>query len=93
VACHYDIAERFDEAIAHFTEVVAGYEHLLGPEHPDTQSYRNGLAFLLQRAGRPGEAITFLARNLAEQEHRLGPGHPTTEATRASITRLHPPAP
>jgi hypothetical protein len=52
VACHYDIKERFDEAIAHFTAVVTGYEHLLGPDHPDTRSYRGGLAFLLQRAGR-----------------------------------------
>lgn len=51
VACHYDIAERFDEAIAHFAAVVAGYEHLLGPDHPDTRSYRNGFAFLLHRAG------------------------------------------
>ncbi|MEP7026765.1 MAG: tetratricopeptide repeat protein, partial [Actinomycetota bacterium] len=53
----YSAAGRFDEAIAHYENAVAGFEHTLGPDHLDTLDYRRGLAFLCQQAGRAHAAL------------------------------------
>ncbi|ANZ20043.1 serine/threonine protein kinase [Streptomyces noursei ATCC 11455] len=75
-------ASRHFEAQELFTEVLAGRERLLGPDHPDTLGCRHHLAVGLGRLGRLEECRT-AAREIAEARARvLGAHHPDTLASR-----------
>ncbi|WEB43853.1 serine/threonine-protein kinase [Streptomyces yunnanensis] len=75
-------ASRHFEAQELFTEVLAGRERLLGPDHPDTLGCRHHLAVGLGRLGRLEECRT-AAREVAEARARvLGAHHPDTLASR-----------
>ena len=68
----YRTAVTIAEQTYHFAE------QKLGPEHPDTLSSVNNLAFLYRAQGRYGEAEPLYQRALAAREKVLGPEHPQT---------------
>ncbi|MGV4925046.1 tetratricopeptide repeat protein [Streptomyces sp. BHT-5-2] len=75
-------ADRHFEAQELRTEVLAGRERLLGPDHPDTLGCRHDIAVGLGRLGRLEECRT-AAREVAEARTRvLGAHHPDTLASR-----------
>jgi tetratricopeptide (TPR) repeat protein len=65
--------------------VLADYERVLGPDHPDTLGFRNNLAYAYEEAGRLAEAITLHQRTLADSERVLGADHPDTLTSRNNL--------
>jgi tetratricopeptide (TPR) repeat protein len=57
----------------------------LGPEHPDTLTSRDNLAYVLEQEGNHAEAEREDRRVLAIQERVLGPEHPDTLGTRQHL--------
>ena len=53
-------------------------ERIRGPDHPDTLTSRNNLAYAYQAAGRLDEAIALYEQTLADYERVLGADHPDT---------------
>ena len=60
-------------------------DETLGPDHPDTLTFRNNLAGAYEVAGRLGEAVPLYERTLADSERVLGPDHPDTLASRNNL--------
>ena len=60
-------------------------EDVLGPDHPDTLTTRNNLAFAYHSAGRFNEAIELYERVLADRVRVLGPDHPDTLTVRNNL--------
>ncbi|MEI2771580.1 MAG: tetratricopeptide repeat protein [Candidatus Competibacter sp.] len=56
---------RYGEAEPLFQRALAGFEKVLGPEHPATLTSVNNLAVLYQSQGRYGEAEPLYQRALA----------------------------
>jgi tetratricopeptide (TPR) repeat protein len=50
----------------------------LGPDHPDTATSLNNLAYLYQQQGRYSDAEPLLRQALSIREHVFGPEHPDT---------------
>jgi YD repeat-containing protein len=72
-------------AISIGTTALTDCERLLGPEHPDTLTSRNNLAYAYRSAGRLGEAIPLYEQTLADRERLLGPEHPDTLTSRNNL--------
>jgi len=68
----------YAEAEPLYRRALAGYERVMGPEHPDTLTSVNNLAMLLYSTGAYGEAEPLFRRALAAREWVLGPEHPYT---------------
>ena len=68
----------YAEAEPLYRRALAGYERVMGPEHPDTLTSVNNLAMLLYSTGAYGEAEPLFRRALAARERVLGPEHPDT---------------
>jgi len=68
-------------------EVVEARARILGPEHPDTLTARNNLAFWTGIAGDPAGARDQLAALLPIREQVSGPEHPDTLIVRADLAR------
>jgi tetratricopeptide (TPR) repeat protein len=60
-------------------------ERILGPDHPDTLTSRNNLAYAYREAGRLDEATALHERTLADSERILGPDHPSTLLSRNNL--------
>ncbi|EPJ42212.1 hypothetical protein STAFG_0729 [Streptomyces afghaniensis 772] len=60
---------------------------MLGPDHPNTLSTRNNIAYWRGEAGDAAGAAAAYEEILADQERVLGPGHPVTLTTRTNLTR------
>ncbi|MDR1386730.1 MAG: tetratricopeptide repeat protein [Propionibacteriaceae bacterium] len=58
---------------------------VLGPDHPDTLTARNNLAYAHESAGRLDLAIPMHERNLADSLRVLGPDHPDTLRARNNL--------
>ena len=58
---------------------------MLGPDHPDTFTSRNNLAYAYQSAGRLGEAITLYEQVLPDRIRVLGEDHPDTFTSRNNL--------
>ncbi|MFO7253414.1 MAG: tetratricopeptide repeat protein, partial [Actinomycetes bacterium] len=56
-----------------------------GPDHPNTLTSRNNLAYAYQAAGDLNRAIPLYERTLADAERILGPDHPNTQAIRNNL--------
>ena len=67
------------------TDSVTRAGDTLGPDHPDTLTTRNNLAYTYQDAGRLEEAITLYEQNLEDRTRILGPNHPDTLASRNNL--------
>ena len=68
-------------------EIVETRARILGPEHPDTLTARNNLAFWTGLAGDPDGARDQLAALLPIREQVSGPEHPDTLIVRADLAR------
>ena len=79
------LGDSASQAIAVGEPLVADFEHLLGPDHPDTLTARNSLAAAYQAAGRAAEAIPSYEQTLAACEGLLGADHPRTLNSRSSL--------
>ena len=55
---------------------LEGMQAKLGADHPDTLSYLNNLATLLQQQGKLGEAEPLLRWALEGRQAKLGADHP-----------------
>ena len=77
------------QAIVAGETVVADFERVLGPDHPDTLASRNNLANAYVAAGRAGEAIPLFEQTLADCERVLGPDHPDTLTSRNNLAAAY----
>jgi tetratricopeptide (TPR) repeat protein len=71
-----------------FERALAIHETALGPEHPNTATALNNLAFLLQAQGDYTRARPLYERALAILEKALGPDHPETAASLNNLASL-----
>jgi NB-ARC domain/Tetratricopeptide repeat len=69
----------------HYQHLAATSSRLLGPDHPDTLTARNNLAYWRGEAGDTAGATTDLVRLLADRMRVLGPDHPDTLTTRHNL--------
>jgi hypothetical protein len=58
---------------------------VLGPDHPDTLTTRNNIAFFRAETGQIQSAIAAFEALLADRTRVLGPDHPDTLRTRHNI--------
>jgi tetratricopeptide (TPR) repeat protein len=80
-----ELGDSADQAIAFAQDLLADYEHLLGPGHRDTLASRNRLANAYLAAGRAAEAIPLYERTIAACERTLGPDDSQTLSTRNNL--------
>ena len=80
-----DLGDSAAQAIQVGEPLLADYERVLGPDHPDTLNSRNNLAAIYVAAGRSAEAIGLHEQTLADYERTLGPDHPGTLASRNNL--------
>ena len=64
---------------------VDALEGLLGPDHPDTLTARNNLAYAYESAGRLTEAITLYEQVTKDCARILGEDHPLTKTVRENL--------
>ncbi len=74
-------------AQALYEHALAIREKVLGPAHPNTNSVRRNLAWLLLASGNPGEAVSLAEAALAAHEKVLGEDHPWAKNS-ASVTAV-----
>ena len=67
------------------TSVLEACERLLGPDHPDTLTSRNSLAYAYESRGDLGRAISLYEATLAARERVLGHDHPDTVSSRNNL--------
>jgi tetratricopeptide (TPR) repeat protein len=72
-------------AIAHYRRLCDQAEQRLGPDHPDTLTSRNNLAYAYESAGDLGRAIPLFEQTLTNTEHVLGPDDPDTLTFRNNL--------
>ena len=84
-----DLGDSAAQAIAVGEPLLADYERVLGPDHPDTLASRNNLAAAYRAAGRFAEAIGLHERTLAGRERVLGPDHPATLNSRNNLATAY----
>ena len=58
---------------------------MLGPDHPQTLTSRNNLAYAYQDAGDLGRAIPLYEQTLADCVRVLGADHPQTKIVRGNL--------
>ncbi|MFB7475240.1 tetratricopeptide repeat protein [Kitasatospora sp. NPDC056184] len=78
-------AGLYAAAVAHWHQVAADAERLLGRSRPHTLTARANLATSYWQAGRTAEAIAIEERLLADHERLLGHDHPRTLTARANL--------
>jgi tetratricopeptide (TPR) repeat protein len=79
------LGDSASQAIAVGEPLVADFERLLGPDHPDTLTARDSLAAAYRAAGRAAEVIPLYERTLAACERLLVADHPRTLNSRGSL--------
>lgn len=79
------LGDSASQAIAVGEPLVADFEDVLGPDHPDTLTARNSLGAAYQAAGRVAEAIPLYEQNLTACQRLLGADHPRTLNARSSL--------
>jgi tetratricopeptide (TPR) repeat protein len=77
------------QAILTGEPLVADYERVLGPDHPDTLTSRNNLALAYRAAGRAAEAIPLYEQTLAARDRVLGPDHLNTLTSRNNLAEAY----
>jgi len=80
-----ELGDSAAQAILVGEPLVADFERVLGPYHPDTLTARNDLAVGYEDAGRAAEAIPLHEQTLAALERLLGPDHPSTLTARNNL--------
>ena len=82
-------AGRYAEAIPLDKEVLAIYENVLGPVHPDVATALNDLALLYQSLGDNTKAEPLYKRSLIIYENTLGPENIEVAATLNNLAELY----
>uniref|UniRef100_UPI002025011E tetratricopeptide repeat protein n=1 Tax=Frankia sp. CiP1_Cm_nod2 TaxID=2897161 RepID=UPI002025011E len=77
------------QAMALLQRALTLDERLLGPDHPDTLTSRNNLAYAYESAGRAAEAIDLYERTLPDMLRILGPDHPDTLTSRNNLVHAY----
>src|SRR5450755_2576671 len=72
-----------------FQSALAIREKVLGPEHPDTATSLNNLAWLYREQGQHEQAEPLYQRALAIREKVLGPEHPDTAISLGNLASLY----
>jgi tetratricopeptide (TPR) repeat protein len=80
---------HFDQAIASARRAVDAYQHMQGPDAPDTLTARSFLASAYRAAGDLATATPMHEQNLADCERVLGADHPETLVARANLAYLY----
>ncbi|MGO9171966.1 MAG: tetratricopeptide repeat protein [Rhodomicrobium sp.] len=80
---------KYKEAATVAEQALALAERVLGPEHPDTLSTVNNLAFFYQAQGRYGEAEPLFKRALDANERLLGQEHFETLTSVANLAAIY----
>lgn len=75
-------------ALQLYEETVAGYDHVLGPDHPDTLTCCLSLATAYYTVGRLTDAQSLLRETLARCERVLPPGDRLTQVVWESLTNV-----
>jgi tetratricopeptide (TPR) repeat protein len=76
---------RLATADAAGRQTLTDRERVLGPNHPDTLTPRNNLAYAYASAGDMGRATPLYEQTLTDTERILGPNHPATLASRNNL--------
>ncbi|MET8154369.1 tetratricopeptide repeat protein [Actinoplanes sp. NPDC049668] len=69
----------------HFQQLYADSARVLGPDHPDTLTARQGFAYWRGAAGDVAGAVVAFESLLADRGRVLGPDHPNTLTTRHNL--------
>ena len=80
-----DSARLTGPAVAHWRDLAAACDRVLGRGHPDTLVAGQHLAEAYLAAGRAPEAVSWFRWVLAEQTRVLGPDHPSTIMARHNL--------
>jgi hypothetical protein len=75
-------------AVQLYEQTCAGFERVLGADHPDTLARRVNLAHAYYAVGRLSDATAVLRDTVARCERVLPPGDPLTQAVRDSLTNI-----
>jgi hypothetical protein len=75
-------------ALQLYEQTCAGYERILGADHPDTLTYRLSLANAYYKVGRLSDGIILLRDIVARCEQVLPPGDPLMQAAQESLTNV-----
>ena len=75
-------------ALRLYEQTCAGYERVLGADHPGTLTSRANLAHAYYAVGRLTDATTLLRDIVARCELVLPPGDPLTQAVRKSLSSI-----
>ena len=78
-----------DQATAYFQRALDSCQRVLGPDHQDTITCWNNLAFAYQSAGDVDLAIALFEQNLEDRLRILGPDHPDTLTSRNNLAYAH----
>jgi tetratricopeptide (TPR) repeat protein len=81
----YSRLGRYAEARLLHEEALALSKARLGPDHPDTLSSMEGLAYSYTGLGRNAEALKLREQTLALMKAKFGPDHPHTLASMVSL--------
>ena len=87
--CMNELGDSAVQAVEYAELLIAEYEQVLGPGHPDTLAIRGNLAYAYQEAGRTAEAIPLLERLLADRERLLGDTHPDNLITSNNLASAY----
>ncbi|MDL2329108.1 tetratricopeptide repeat protein [Desulfosarcina sp. OttesenSCG-928-A07] len=72
---------RYDTALEEYEKVLAIRKKNLGPDHPDTATAYNNIAFVYSSKGEYGNALKGFEKALAIREKVLVPNHPSIATT------------
>jgi hypothetical protein len=75
-------------ALQFYEQTCAGYERVLGADHPNTLARRANLAHAYYAVGRLGAATTLLRDTVTRCEQVLPPGDPLTRTVRESLKNI-----
>ncbi|MEV0949420.1 tetratricopeptide repeat protein [Promicromonospora sp. NPDC050249] len=76
-------------ALTTYTARLADHQATLGPDHPETLTWRYNLANVLVLAGDTTRAVSLYESVAAARGHTLGPDHPDTFAAQAGVAYAH----
>jgi tetratricopeptide (TPR) repeat protein len=82
-------AGRYQEALPLAQRALEIREKILGPEHPDTITSLNNLAYLYKITGAYAQALPLYQRALQIREKTLGPEHPEVGTSLNNLAMLY----
>ena len=85
----YQSMGRLPDAEATFEEALAGFQDVVGPDHPSTVVALNNLGQVYEKEGLFDEAEPLLKQALAQFEAIYGGDHPESARARNNLALLH----